>query len=147
MKTIGLLGGISYTSTTKYYEMINQRINEILGGRSSAKIILYSFDFEKISALQDAGRWDELTKIMVKRASDLKKSGADFIAICANTMHKMASNIENDVGIDVLHIAKATADAIIMRGLKKEVLLGKICDAGRLLYKDFRGIWDRGYYS
>jgi aspartate racemase len=124
MKTIGLLGGMSYESTVEYYKGINQHINKIMGGVSSAKIVMVSFDFEKISQLQHDEKWDELTDLMVQKSADLKMIGADLLAICTNTMHMMASDIETRASIPVLHIAKATADAIKEKGIKKVALLG-----------------------
>jgi len=124
MKTIGLLGGMSNESTTEYYKKINMLINEKVGGSTSAKIVLHSFDFGVISKLQSAGRWDELTDMLVEKAKNLKVCGADFICICANTMHLMAQDIENRVDIEVLHIASATANEIKKCGLKKVALLG-----------------------
>lgn len=94
MKTIGLIGGMSWESSVDYYKIINETVKAKLGGLHSAKCILYSFEFDRIESLQHQGNWQELTNNMVDAAEKLKKSGADFIVICTNTMHKMAGDIE-----------------------------------------------------
>lgn len=124
MKTIGLIGGMSFESTLDYYRIINETIRLKLGKLHSAKCILYSVDFEKIEVLQHENKWDELTCIMVDIAKKLKNAGADFIVICTNTMHKMAEDIEEKAKIKVLHIADATGKEIIKRKIKKVGLLG-----------------------
>jgi aspartate racemase len=103
LKIIGLIGGMSWESSLEYYKIINETVKLKLGGLHSAKCLLYSVDFEEIAVLQYQNKWDELTDIMVNCAEKLKNGGADFIIICTNTMHKMASDIENKVGIKVLH--------------------------------------------
>ncbi len=124
MKTIGLLGGMSYESSSEYYKKINELVNKAMGDCTSAKIIMYSFDFEHISQLQNAGEWGKLTDLLAEKACDLARCGADFIAICTNTMHMMADDIEARAGVEVLHIAKATAQAINKEGIDKVALLG-----------------------
>lgn len=124
MKTIGLIGGMSFESTLEYYRIINETVRLKLGGFHSAKCILYSVDFEKIEVLQHENKWDELTSIMIDIAKKLKDGGADFIVICTNTMHKMAEDIEEKAQIKVLHIAEATGKEIIKRKIKKVGLLG-----------------------
>ncbi|MEW9094823.1 MAG: aspartate/glutamate racemase family protein [Clostridiaceae bacterium] len=124
MKTIGLIGGMSWESSLEYYRIINETTKLKLGGLHSAKCLMYSVDFEEIEVLQHENKWDELTNIMVNSAEKLKNGGADFIIICTNTMHKMASDIENKVGIKVLHIAEATAKEIIKKEMKKVGLIG-----------------------
>lgn len=124
MKTIGLIGGMSWQSSLEYYKIINKTMEERLGGLHSAKCIMHSVDFEEIEVLQHQGNWGELSKIMVEIAKKLKNSGADFILICTNTMHKLASDIENLAKIDVLHIAEATGRAIKEKGVSKVGLLG-----------------------
>ena len=124
MKTIGLIGGMSWESSLEYYRIINETIKLKLGGLHSAKCLMYSVDFEEIKELQHQDKWEELTDIMVTSAERLKSGGADFIVICTNTMHKMASDIENRVGIEVLHIAEATGEEIIGKRIKKVGLLG-----------------------
>lgn len=124
MKTIGLIGGMSWESTLEYYRIINETTKLKLGGLHSSKCIMYSVDFQEIEELQHQNKWDELTDIMVNAAQKLKNGGADIIIICTNTMHKMASDIENNIGIKVLHIAEATGEQIIKRKMKKVGLLG-----------------------
>lgn len=124
MKTIGLIGGMSWESSLEYYRIINETAKLKLGGLHSAKCIMYSVDFEEIETLQHENKWAELTNIMINTARKLKNSGADFIVICTNTMHKMASDIENKVEIKVLHIAEVTGEEIIKKGMKKVGLLG-----------------------
>lgn len=124
MKTIGLIGGMSWESSLEYYKIINETVKSKLGGLHSAKCLMYSVDFNEIELLQHQNRWNELTDIMVSTADVLKKGGADFIVICTNTMHKMADDIGNRVGIKVLHIAEVTGEEIVKKGLKKVALLG-----------------------
>lgn len=124
MKTIGLIGGMSFESTLDYYRIINETMRLKLGKLHSAKCILYSVDFEKIEVLQHENKWDELTCIMIDIAKKLKNFGADFIVICTNTMHKMAEDIEEKAQIKVLHIAEATGKEIIKSKIKKVGLLG-----------------------
>lgn len=124
MKTIGLIGGISWESSLEYYRIINETTNSRLGGFHSAKCLMYSVDFHEIEKLQHQSKWDELTDIMVSTAERLKRGGADFIVICANTMHRDADAIENKAGIKVLHIAEATGEKIVQQGIKRVGLLG-----------------------
>jgi len=124
MKTIGLIGGMSWESSSEYYRIINETIRERLGGLHSAECIMYSADFEQIENLQHQGKWEELTKLMLNFAQKLEGAGADFIVICTNTMHKMAEEVENNTNIPLLHIADATAEKIIEKGLGKLGLLG-----------------------
>ncbi len=124
MKTIGLLGGMSWESSLEYYRIINEEIKLKLGESHSAKCVMFSFDFYDVETLQHKGDWDALTKEMVKQATNLKHAGAEFIVICTNTMHLMAPSIEQKTGLKVLHIANATGDAIRLKGLKKVALLG-----------------------
>ncbi|MEH7399447.1 aspartate/glutamate racemase family protein [Gottfriedia acidiceleris] len=124
MKTIGLIGGMSWESSLLYYQIMNERVKEKLGGHHSAKSLLYSVDFQEIKMLQFEDRWDELTKIMIDIAKKLETSGADCLVICTNTMHKMAKEVEESVKIPLLHIADATAKEIVNSGIKKVALLG-----------------------
>ena len=124
MKTIGLIGGMSWESSSEYYRIINETIKEKLGGLHSAKCILYSVDFEDIANLQHQGKWEELTKLMIDFAQTLERAGADIIVICTNTMHKMAEEIQDNINIPLLHIADVTAEKIIEKGLSKLGLLG-----------------------
>lgn len=124
MKTIGLLGGMSWESTSTYYTLINQSINQHLGGLHSARIVLNSVDFHGIEQLQVNGDWDEAGKQLADAARALERAGADFIVMCTNTMHKVAPAIEAALTIPLLHIATPTASAICRAGLKKVGLLG-----------------------
>ncbi len=124
MKTIGLIGGMSWESSLEYYRIMNQAVKEKLGGFHSAKCVMYSVDFEEIEKLQHKGQWDELTDIMIDAAQRVEKAGADFVVICTNTMHKMAPEIESRITIPLLHIADVTAEQIKIKGQKKVGLLG-----------------------
>ena len=116
MKTIGLIGGMSWESTVPYYRIINRTVAERLGGLHSAKVLLYSVDFDEIEVLQRTDRWDEAGRILAEAAVRLEGAGADFLVLCTNTMHKVAPAIEARAGIPLLHIAEATADAILGQG-------------------------------
>ncbi|RYV02068.1 aspartate racemase [Shewanella sp. OPT22] len=124
MKTIGLLGGMSWESTASYYKEINEGVKAILGGLHSAKICLYSVDFAEIEKLQHEGRWDETARILSQAAQSIESGGADFILICTNTMHKVADNIQSSISIPVIHIADATAEILVTDGIKRVGLLG-----------------------
>jgi aspartate racemase len=124
MKTIGLLGGMSWESSIEYYRIINQVIREKLGGLHSAKSVMYSVDFADIETLQTQGRWAEATEIMIDAAQRIERAGADFLVICTNTMHKMAQEVSQDIAIPLLHIADATAQKIKAKGLNRVGLLG-----------------------
>ncbi|MEO5625861.1 MAG: amino acid racemase, partial [Dokdonella sp.] len=112
MKTIGLIGGMSWESTVPYYRLINETIREQLGGLHSAELILYSVDFHAIERLQHAGDWKAAGALLANAAGALERAGADFIVLCTNTMHKVAADIETAVRIPLLHIADPTAEAI-----------------------------------
>jgi len=124
MKTIGLLGGMSWESTTTYYKLINESVKEKLGGLHSAKICLYSVDFNEIEKLQHEGNWDATAVILSDAAQKVQAGGAEFLVICTNTMHKVASQIEQSISIPILHIADATAEELMEKGIKKVGLLG-----------------------
>ena len=124
MKTAGLLGGMSYESTIQYYKLINKKINNRLGNLNSAKILLYSFNFEEIEALQRNGEWDKSGDLMGVQAKHLQDANADFIAICTNTMHKLIDNINKHINIDILHISDAVGTEIKKHNLKNVLLLG-----------------------
>ncbi|UFJ40809.1 aspartate/glutamate racemase family protein [Brevibacillus humidisoli] len=123
MKTIGLLGGMSWESTTIYYRLLNQHVKERLGGLHSAKCLLYSFDFEEVQRLQHQGQWEEAGDLLARTARLLEGAGADFLVICTNTMHKVAEQIQQEVSLPLLHIADATAERIRKNGLGKVGLL------------------------
>lgn len=124
MKTIGLIGGMSWESTVDYYRYLNEGAKESLGGLNSAKILLYSYNFSEVESMQHSGDWDRLTKDMVEKAIKLQEAGADLIAICTNTMHKMAPDIEKAINIPLIHIADATGAIIKENKQKKVALLG-----------------------
>jgi len=124
MKTIGLLGGMSWESSLEYYRIVNERTKARLGGFHSAESVMYSVDFSEIETLQHQGKWPETAQILSRAARSLEAAGADFIVLCTNTMHKVAAEIESAVRIPLLHIADATAGQVSSRGLKKIGLLG-----------------------
>lgn len=124
MKVIGLLGGITWHSTADYYKQINQLINEKLGGFHSAHILIYSVDFAVIERAQREGRWDDIAGMLTEAAKSLKAAGADFLIISANTIHKVAPQIESGSALPILHIADATGRAVKKQGLKTVGLLG-----------------------
>lgn len=124
MKTIGLIGGMTWHSTLEYYRLINAGIHERLGGSHSARCVLYSVDFDEIEKLQTEGAWDLLSSCLVHAAKRVEAAGADFLLICANTMHRLAEPVQAAVSIPLLHIADATATEVRRRGLKALGLLG-----------------------
>lgn len=124
MKTIGLLGGMSWESTATYYQVINRLVSQRLGGKHSAKIIINSVDFHEIVHLQHLERWDDLADILIDATKSLELAGADLLVICTNTMHKVEPQICKACDIPVIHIADATADTIHKAGIKKVGLLG-----------------------
>ena len=124
MKTIGLIGGMSWESTVTYYQVINETIKKQLGGLHSAKCILYSVDFDEIEKYQASGEWDKSADVLSEAAQALERAGADYIVICTNTMHKVAPEIGRRIHIPILHIADMTAAELQKQGIKKVGLLG-----------------------
>ena len=124
LKTIGLIGGMSWESTVTYYKIINETVKEKLGGLHSAKCILYSVDFQEIEECQANGNWEKSGEILGEAANNLEKAGVDFIVICTNTMHKVVNQIKEKISIPILHIAEMTAEKILEKGLKNIALLG-----------------------
>jgi aspartate racemase len=124
MKTIGLIGGMSWESSIEYYRIINETVKARLGGLHSAKCIMYSVDFAEIEPLQHQGKWAEAAEQMIAAAQHVEQGGADFVVLCTNTMHKTAGQIQSRIQIPVLHIADAAAEEIKNRGLRKVGLLG-----------------------
>jgi aspartate racemase len=124
MKTIGMIGGMSWESSLEYYRIMNQAVKEKLGGFHSAPCILYSVDFEDVEKLQHQGDWESLNRLMIEAAQRVKKAGADFLVICTNTMHKMADEVQRAVQIPLLHIADVTAGAVKADGQSRVGLLG-----------------------
>jgi len=124
VKTIGLIGGMSWESSIEYYRIINKTAKAKLGGLHSAKSIMYSVDFADIEILQHQGKWGEAAQMLIDAAKNLENSGADFIVLCTNTMHKVADDIQANVKIPLLHIADATAQLVKDSGIRKIGLLG-----------------------
>jgi len=124
MKTIGLLGGMSWESTLNYYRLINEGVKEALGGLHSAQLVLHSVDFEPIERLQHQGDWEGLVEILREAALGVQAAGADFLVICSNTVHKVFPEIEAAIEIPVLHIADAMAEVLVCHGIKRVGLLG-----------------------
>ncbi|MBX4133352.1 aspartate/glutamate racemase family protein [Frischella sp. Ac48] len=124
MKTIGLIGGMSWESTATYYQIINQVINKQLGGLHSAKCVLYSVDFQEIEQCQSSNDWQKSAQILLQAALSLQKAGADFIVICTNTMHKVAPQILPHLNIPILHIAEMTVKALKKQNMTRIALLG-----------------------
>lgn len=124
MKTIGLIGGISWQSTAVYYQVINRRTNELLGGSHSAKVLMYSVDFDEVARMQHEGRWDDFQDLIIDAAKRLERGGADFFLICANTPHIVADGVEQAVGIPLVHIGDAVGQTIKDAGMSKVGLLG-----------------------
>ncbi|TKB56530.1 aspartate/glutamate racemase family protein [Ferrimonas aestuarii] len=135
MKIIGLLGGMSWESTQSYYQAINQGIKSQLGGLSSAKLCLYSVNFDEIEKLQHQGRWEETADILASAAQAVERAGADFLLICTNTMHKVAPQIQAKLNIPLLHIADATAQSLQSQGITKVGLLGTRFTMEQAFYK------------
>lgn len=135
MKTIGLIGGMSWESSQEYYRIINETARERLGGLHSAQSLMFSFDFAEIEDLQRAGNWEEATRRMVRAAQMLERGGADFVLICTNTMHKMAKDVQEGIKIPLLHIADPTGEAIRAKGITKIGLLGTKYTMEHVFYK------------
>lgn len=136
MKTIGLIGGMSWESTVPYYRQINDTVKQRLGGLHSARIILYSVDFHEIEQLQHAGDWEAAGKLLADCARALESAGVDFLVLCTNTMHKVAPAIEAAVRIPLLHIADATAEDINQSGFSAVGLLGTRFTMEQDFYRD-----------
>lgn len=124
MKTIGMIGGMSWESSKIYYELVNSRVKELLGGVHSCKSIMLSVDFADIEQLTFSDKWEEMGEMMADCARKLQNAGADMIVLCTNTIHLVSEAIEQAVGVPFLHIADATGQAITAQGLKKVLLLG-----------------------
>jgi len=136
MKTIGLIGGMSWESSIEYYRIINETVKAKLGGLHSSKSIMYSVDFADIEALQHQGKWHDAAQILAEAAKKLEKGGADFVIICTNTMHKVADDIQAHIHIPILHIADATARRIKDSGIRRIGLLGTRFTMEDAFYKD-----------
>ncbi|MHC4371731.1 MAG: aspartate/glutamate racemase family protein [Planctomycetota bacterium] len=136
METIGLIGGMSWESSLEYYRIINRTVREMLGGLHCARIVMHSFDFAEIAALQAEGDWEEATRLMIGAAQELESAGADFLVICCNTMHKLADYVQKDIRIPLLHIADATAQEVWTRELTKVGLIGTRITMEENFFKD-----------
>ncbi|GAA2987540.1 aspartate/glutamate racemase family protein [Streptomyces drozdowiczii] len=136
MKTIGLIGGMSWESTAEYYRLLNEGVRERLGGLHSAKCVLYSVDFAEIERLQVAGRWTEAGDVLADAARSLRAAGADLLLICTNTMHKVAGQVAAAVDVPLLHLADATAAAVNTAGLTRVGLLGTAFTMEQDFYRD-----------
>jgi aspartate racemase len=142
MKTIGLLGGMSWESTVPYYQAINRVVGARLGGLHSARIVLFSVDFHEIEQLQHADRWDEAAEILIRAARALERAGADFLVLCTNTMHKVAPEITRAVPLPLVHIADATAERIKAAGLPR---VGLVATRFTMEQDFYRGRLERGH--
>lgn len=136
MKTIGLIGGMSWESTVPYYRQINETIKSQLGGLHSAKLVLVSVDFHEVEALQRAGDWDAAGALLARAAQSLAAAGADMVVLCTNTMHKVAHHIEAAVSLPLLHIADPTAAALKLAGVQRVGLLGTRFTMEQAFYRD-----------
>ncbi|WP_276694970.1 aspartate/glutamate racemase family protein [Dialister invisus] len=136
MKTIGLIGGMSWESTVTYYQVINETVKKELGGLHSAKCILYSVDFDEIEKYQSDGEWNKSAEVLAQAASALERAGADFIVICTNTMHKVAPEISRKITVPLLHIADMTAIELKKSNIKKVGLLGTKYTMQQAFYKN-----------
>ena len=135
MKTIGMLGGMSWESTSTYYRALNEGVRAACGGLHSAKILLHSVDFAPLEALQHAGDWDAIAEQLAAAARSVQAGGADFLMLCTNTMHKVAPQIEAAIDIPLLHIADATAEALQGQGIRRVGLLGTAFTMEQDFYK------------
>ncbi|WP_428024892.1 aspartate/glutamate racemase family protein [Arcobacter sp.] len=136
MKTIGLLGGMSWESTALYYKQINEEIKKRLGSLHSAKVVVHSVDFDEIEKLQHRGEWDKTADILSRAAQNIEKASADFLLICTNTMHKVAPQIQENINIPIVHIADATAKVLENDAIKKVGLLGTAFTMQEDFYKN-----------
>jgi aspartate racemase len=136
MKTIGLIGGMSWESTAEYYRIINETVKEKLGGFHSAKMIMYSVDFSEVEEMQNLGQWDDAARLLIEAARKIEKAGAEFGLICANTMHKVFDKVQKSIAIPLLHIADVTAQEIQKCGIYKVGLLGTRYTMEQDFYKD-----------
>ncbi|MEV3990245.1 aspartate/glutamate racemase family protein [Streptomyces sp. NPDC049837] len=136
MKTIGLIGGMSWESSAEYYRLLNQLVRERLGGLHSARCILHSVDFAEIERLQVSGEWEQAGEVLAEAGRGLAAAGADLLLICTNTMHKVAGQVQDAVPVPLLHLGDATADAVRAAGLKTVGLLGTAFTMEQTFYRD-----------
>jgi len=135
MKTIGIIGGMSWESTATYYKQLNEGVKQQLGGLHSAKVILNSVDFSEVEALQRSGEWGKNAEILCDAAQSIERAGADFVLIATNTMHKVADQVQEAVSIPLLHIADSTGEALKKQGITKVGLLGTAFTMEQAFYK------------
>lgn len=136
MKTIGLIGGMSWESTVTYYQIVNEKIKEKLGGFHSAKILLYSVDFAEFEKNMTNSDWEKITSDLTNAAKNLEKAGADFVLICTNTMHKVVPEVQKNISIPIIHIAEATAEILNKHNITKVALLGTKYTMTQNFYRD-----------
>ncbi|WP_326565693.1 aspartate/glutamate racemase family protein [Amycolatopsis rhabdoformis] len=134
MRTIGLLGGMSWESSAEYYRLVNSRVRDALGGYHSARVVLYSVDFAEIEALQASGDWAAAGEVLAAAASALEAAGADVIVLCTNTMHKVASSLRT--GVPFLHLGDTTAAAVLAAGVSRVGLLGTAFTMSQPFYRE-----------
>jgi aspartate racemase len=135
MKTIGLIGGLSWESSIEYYRLLNEGVKKKLGGLHSAQCLIYSFDFAQIEQLQHQERWDDATQLMIAAAQSIERAGANFLLICSNTMHRMADDVQRNITIPLIHIADATARQIIAQDIRNVGLLATTFTMEQDFYK------------
>ncbi|MEU5435171.1 aspartate/glutamate racemase family protein [Streptomyces sp. NPDC020719] len=136
MKTIGLIGGMSWESSAEYYRLLNELVRERLGGLHSARCVLHSVDFAEIEELQSAGEWELAGEILARVAKGVEAAGADLVLICTNTMHKVADQVAAAVSVPLLHLGDATAEAVRDRGIRRVALLGTAFTMEQDFYRD-----------
>ncbi len=136
MRTLGLIGGMSWESTAEYYRLLNEGVRDRLGGLHSARLVLASVDFAEIEELQVTGQWDRAAELLVDRAVALQNAGADAVLLCTNTMHKVAEPIISALSVPFRHLGDATAAAVLRRGLTKVGLLGTAFTVEQAFYRD-----------
>ncbi len=136
MKTIGIIGGMSYESTIEYYRIINELVNKKLSGLHSAKMLIESYDFAEIEKYQACEAWDKLTEILINSAKKLENAGADYIAIATNTMHLMADEVQKNISVPLIHIAQAAANYIKEKNMDTVALFGTKYTMTKPFYKD-----------
>ena len=136
MKTIGVLGGMSWESSLEWYRLANERVRAQLGGHHSARVLLDSLDFAEIEDLQSSGDWDAAGEILAERARGLERAGAEMIVLCTNTMHIVAERIEAAIGVPFIHIADATGQAVLAAGVKRVGLLGTAFTMEQPFYRE-----------
>ncbi|MFF1694492.1 aspartate/glutamate racemase family protein [Streptomyces sp. NPDC058257] len=136
MKTIGLIGGMSWESSAEYYRLLNELVRERLGGLHSARCVLYSVDFAEIERLQAAGEWEQAGEVLARAAEGVEAAGAELVLLCTNTMHKVAEQVQEALSVPFLHLADSTADAVLRGGLRRVGLLGTAFTMEQDFYRD-----------